>query len=342
MFPWDPPHFSLGPPALCLGTSHTFPLHNGDESPSQETTHTSKLIPSIARKTYLISAHFCSVEPRTSSHTMSQNPPPGFSLSSLIPSQRKRERESSQDRRAPPPGPSGRPEGETEERRGDAARSEEVKRLRREIGDLKSLFGRERADMERLKEKLMGRCKRRESQIRELEYKIEAMRVSYRGDMEGKIKHIQAVEERLKQTEELLAARTEELSGTQTFLSTTDRLSEVEVLSIVRGLNENIYQVAVKLTEEWEKLESSKATGQMDIDPAPKPHASTLVQLVRNRDPAGLTVLLQSCLCYLVVKMTSSWAPHEELAVLGSIYQGLSASGEHRFIDGRQHVTHTS
>ena len=273
---------------------------------------------------------------------MSENPPSGFRLPGLLPSQRKRERASSQDRWASPPRPSGRPEGETEERRGDAAKSEEVKHLRREIGDLKRLLDRERADMQKQKEQLVGRCKRRDDYIRELGHKIEAMRVSHRGDMEGKIKHIQTVEERLKQTEELLSARTEELSGTQTFLSTTDRLSEVEVLSIVRGLNESIFQVAVKLTEEWEKLESSKATGQMDVDPASKPRPPALVQLVHNRDPMGLTLLLQSCLCYLVVNMTSSWDPHQELAVLGSIYRRLSASGEHHFAEARKRVTHPS
>jgi len=229
-----------------------------------------------------------------------------------------------------------------EERRGDAARSEEVKKLRREIGGLKSLLDRERADTERLKEGLLGRCKRRDDQIRGLEHKIEAMRISHRADMEGKIKDIQEVEERLKQTEGLLEARSEELSGTQTFLSTSDRLSEVEVLGIVRDLNENVYQVAVKLTEEWEKLESSKATGRMDVDPTSKPRAPVLVQLARNRDPLGLTLLLQSCLCYLVVNMTSSWDPHQELALLGSVYQSLSASGERRFVNVRQHVTHPS
>ena len=41
-------------------------------------------------------------------------------------------------------------------------------------------------------------------------------------------------QEELKQTE----ARTAELSGVQTFLSMADRLSWIEVLSIVRDLNE--------------------------------------------------------------------------------------------------------
>ena len=43
----------------------------------------------------------------------------------------------------------------------------------------------------------------------------------------------------------LLATRSAEPSGAQAPLSTTDRLSEVEVLSIVHDLNENIFQVTV-------------------------------------------------------------------------------------------------
>ena len=85
--------------------------------------------------------------------------------------------------------------------------------------------------------------------------------------MEAQARQARAMQERLRQTEELLEARAAELSGAQTFLSTADRLSEMEVLSIVRDLNENIYQVTVSLTEGWEKLESSQATGRIELDP---------------------------------------------------------------------------
>jgi len=39
------------------------------------------------------------------------------------------------------------------------------------------------------------------------------------------------------------------------FLSTAGRLSEMNVLSAARDLDENSYQVGVSLTEEWQKLE---------------------------------------------------------------------------------------
>ena len=86
-------------------------------------------------------------------------------------------------------------------------------------------------------------------------------------------------EERLKQTKDLLATKSAELSGARAFLSATDRLSEVEVLGIVRNLNENIYQIAVNLTDEWERLRS-QGTSQMDVDPPSQPRAPSLVQRV--------------------------------------------------------------
>jgi len=56
-----------------------------------------------------------------------------------------------------------------------------------------------------------------------------------------------------------MAMRAAELAGAQAFLSTTGRLSDAEVLGIVRDVSENIYQTAVKLAEEWEILESSRS-----------------------------------------------------------------------------------
>lgn len=179
-----------------------------------------------------------------------------------------------------------------------------------------------------------GKRKHKDDGARELEYKTGRAGYPRQTFVEEQAQYIRVIERQLKETEELLAARTAELSGTNAFLSTTDQLSEEDVLSIVRDLNESIFQVAVRLTEEWEKLEFVPATSSMDVDPSPvdvdphpQPRISALVEQVRNRVPTGLTFLLQSCLCSQVVAMTSSWGRHQELTILESVYGRLSASG---------------
>jgi len=181
-----------------------------------------------------------------------------------------------------------------------------------------------------------GKTKHRDDRSLEPERRGWKIRSSHKGIVEEQARQIQLLEKRLEETEELLNARTEELSGTETFLSTKDRLSEEEVLGIVRNLNETIYQVAVRLTDKWEKVHPPPATSQMEVDPTPQPRVPVLVQLVRNRNPTGLMLQLQSCLCSQVVSMTSSWGRHQELAAFESVYERLSASGKHRIVDTRQ------
>jgi len=122
--------------------------------------------------------------------------------------------------------------------------------------------------------------------------------------------HIQAMVERLTQTEE--------------------RVSETEVLGIVRDLNENIFQVAANLTEEWEKLESSQASRftitERDIEDFSRFYGPALIQPALDRDPAAVTFLVQSCLCYLAMEFTSRWRHDKKLAILGSVYETLSTS----------------
>jgi hypothetical protein len=130
----------------------------------------------------------------------------------------------------------------------------------------------------------------------------------------------------------LLASKSVELSGAHAFLSATDRPSEVEVLNLARDLNENVYQVAVNLTDEWEKARSSQVVNRMSIDPAARTRVPSLVQRVISRDPAGLTFLLQSCLCFQVAEITSSWGHYQGSEILGSIYKRLSASGDHKMV----------
>jgi len=260
------------------------------------------------------------------------------------------------------PEPSERPEKETEETGRDAVQVEEMKRLERRVRELEGTIERERANAEKQMERektsaekrmdglveqsqrkdrriseLVGQSQDKDEQIKELERKIGEMR----DFATSLVKRLRETEERLKRTEELLAARSAELMGTQSFLSTKDRLSEAEVLDIVRDLNQNIYQVADKLTEEWKKLEP-RDTSQRDANSNSRAPVPALVRLVRNQDSGSLTFLLQSRLCYQAACVTSSWRRQRELATIESVYERLYASGEGRIIDAKQHSTHTS
>ena len=182
-------------------------------------------------------------------------------------------------------------------------------------------------------ERYVNEYKRAKERIVELEHEIEKVSEAYQETLETQDQRIQAMTDLLTRTEELLATRSTELAGTQSLLPTTNRLSEAEVLGIVRDLNENVFQVAANLTEEWEKLESSQSSGftvtQDDIDALSRFYGSALIQQALNRNPAAVTLLVQSCLCHIVMQITSWWRRDQELATLGSVYQSLSASGEH-------------
>ncbi|KAF9783739.1 hypothetical protein BJ322DRAFT_1021543 [Thelephora terrestris] len=181
------------------------------------------------------------------------------------------------------------------------------------------------------------RCARKydmaKERIARLEHEIEEAPRIHRKTLQKRDQHIRAMEDKLAQTKQLLSARTNELSRAQSFLSTTDRLSEAEVLSIVRDLNENVFQVAASLTEEWEKLASSQpkrfAVSQKTVDSFSQYYGPALLRRVLDRYPVAVTFLVQSCLCSLVAQFTLSWrrrSHKKELAILGSIYQNLSAS----------------
>ena len=144
-------------------------------------------------------------------------------------------------------------------------KNKEVERSRREIREQKGLVANQKADILRLEEKLVGECRYRDNRIAKLEQENAKLRGSLQ-EMEAQARQARSMQEQLKQTRELLGAMATQLSEAQTLLSTEDRLSEMEVLGIVRDLNENIYQVTIILTGEWEKLEPSQAIGLIEVD----------------------------------------------------------------------------
>ena len=222
----------------------------------------------------------------------------------------------------------------------DITRSREAWQLQRENRDLKGLAEKQKAEISRLgeaEEMLKGKVGRREDRILQLDHDLEKMRNSLQEAEKVHARQTQGMQEQLKRTEELLAARSAELFGAQAFLSTADRLSEMEVLNIVYELNENIYQAAASLAEEWIKMEPPD---KMVLDLASRQRHPALVQLARNGDLTGLTFLIQSHLCYYATIMTSSWACKRDFVLTKDLYQRLSASGEYPIIYAKWYVTY--
>ena len=223
---------------------------------------------------------------------------------------------------------------------GRAIGSEEVKGLRETTEDLverqRAKLDAQRDEIIRLrswKERYAKKYREAKERIAELEHHIGEVSEAHQETLEKQDQRVQSMADRLAQTEQLLATRSAELAGAQYFLSTTDRLSEADVLGIVRELNENVFQVAANLTEEWEKLGSSRSSKftitQDDIDAFSGFYGPALIGLVLDRNPAGVTFLLQSCLCSIVAQIASRWRHDQEVSMLESVYQRLSASGEH-------------
>ena len=216
----------------------------------------------------------------------------------------------------------------------------EIEVRQREIEDLlgrqKTRIDAQTAEIVKLrssKEKYAKRYRETKERIIELDHEIRDVSKEHEGALRRRDQRIREIADELARTKELLAARTTELSGAQSFLSTTDRLSEAEVLGIVRDLNENIFQVAANLTEEWEKLRASQhhrfRLNKEDVDEISECYGHALVCHVLEQDPAAVTFLVQSCLCGLVARIASSWRSdgYEELKALGSVYRSLCASG---------------
>ena len=105
------------------------------------------------------------------------------------------------------------------------------------------------SNLREVEEKLKRKVERGEDTISNLDRDLEAMRNSWQEAEKVRSRQVQGMQEQLKRIEETSTTTSAELPGAQAFQHTADLLSEMEMLGIVRELNENIYQVAASLTE---------------------------------------------------------------------------------------------
>lgn len=215
----------------------------------------------------------------------------------------------------------------------------ETKSRSAEIEDLvlkqKAKIDAQAAEIRRLKdskEKYERGYRTARGHIAELEHELIKVSGDYEEALAKQDQQIRAMESRISRI--LPTARSTGFFGTQPPSSTTNRVSEAEVLGIVLDLNENVFQVAAGLTEEWERHTMSMRSNRLaiakeDIDTFSRSYSSALVSKVSNRDSVAVTFLVQSCLCELAAQITSSWQHDDELRLLRSVYRLLSPSGEY-------------
>ena len=183
------------------------------------------------------------------------------------------------------------------------------------------------------KEKYVRWYRTTKDRISELEKEIEAVSRTHEETLEKQNRLIHEMGDRLRRTRGLSTTELTEDTRGESSLSPPDRVSEVEALAIVHDLNENVFQVAANLTEEWEELSSSPSdrfaiTGDY-VDALSNLYAPALVQQVLDRNPAAVTFLVQSSLCGLVAQITSNWRRNQEVKLLRSVCHLLSLSGKH-------------
>lgn len=186
------------------------------------------------------------------------------------------------------------------------------------------------------KEKYARKYEAAKKRIVRLESEMGRSSRVHQEDLEKRDEHIRVMEDELERTNELLSERTKELSGAQSFLSTTDRLSEAEVLGIVRDLNQNIFQAAANLSEEWEKLASTQSArvimSDKTLEDFSQFYGPIPIYRASQWDPVAVTFLVQVCLCHLSAQITTSWRckrDGDQLGILSSIYKHLSAFGKY-------------
>lgn len=221
---------------------------------------------------------------------------------------------------------------ESEEIRGRERSAEDLARTQRtKIESQKVDIFKLRRSKKRYERRYRGRME----QVAELEQELGKIFRAYMENLEKK-KRVQAMEDELARTKELLEARSTELSAAQSFLSTADRVFDADVVGMVHDLNKNVSRVAANLTQEWKKLGPSPYgrpfIPKENIDDYSQSYGPVLIHQSLQGDPDAVNLLVRSCFCLMVTQITSSWRQGHgaEFGTLGHVYRRLYASGRYR------------
>ena len=154
-------------------------------------------------------------------------------------------------------------------------------------------------------------------------------------------RELDAVRVKYEQAQELLHTRTAELKAAQAFLTTADKLSNVDVVNLVDALNAEILQVSALVADAFTFGPKNGGEGDMnseDVEEALARATETvgprMVQLLmaseHNEDPILVQIAFQGGLCAYVQWIISSWyfeSPDNE-QLLRDVYTHIRDSGK--------------
>lgn len=149
-----------------------------------------------------------------------------------------------------------------------------------------------------------------------------------------------------EQTRALLDARTQELKGSQSFLTKADLLSGAEVTAMVEGLNAEILQVAAFMSDSFKFSRVGRTANYGDTYTEARGRARELLgdrmlQLLssvrHNEDPSVIQMALQAAMTKFVHYAVASWHVDrsKDHSILDDIYSKMR-------IEGKQHSTYTN
>ncbi|ETW80441.1 hypothetical protein HETIRDRAFT_434550 [Heterobasidion irregulare TC 32-1] len=158
-----------------------------------------------------------------------------------------------------------------------------------------------------------------------------------------------AIETMLAQNNALLDTRTRELEVAQVFLTKQESFTEKEIIDQIEGLNYEIFQVAIVLSDEWESEEECETDGKLQDRDTTKtvrnvnedeqahavleeirswstPRIAEITQLASQiEDPLALQVVFQAYLTHIVASFMSQWqfADHGLNQAMDRIFSAL-------------------
>lgn len=190
-------------------------------------------------------------------------------------------------------------------------------------------------------------------QARQIEEELQAMREANQtlakhtsalgGQKDRLIAELNTTKTDYRHTKQLLESRTAELKGAEAFLTKSDLLSNVEVVSLVENLNSEIMQIAASMTEEFpieekkidvegkqqESDETREAYARAEDTVGPR-MAELLKTSEHHEDPILVQLAVQASMTAYTHWIISSWVfetPEDE-HMLSEIYARVREAGE--------------